>query len=148
MVDVAVIDTSEEAADIVEEALRSRGWSTARGYAVDFKRGRADLTTFLREHDPAVVLWDLAVPYEENWEYLQEIRGLPAARGRHFVLTSFNVAALREFIGPAAVFEIIGKPVDLEQLSEIVEQGLEASGRDGQVRRDDRCGSPDTRSPT
>src|SRR5688500_13987802 len=99
MVDVAVIDTSEEAADLLEATLRTRGWTTARAYVVDFKRHRADVSAFLTEHDPQVVLWDVALPYEENWEYLQEIQRLPAARGRAFILTSFNVGALREFIG-------------------------------------------------
>ena len=104
---------------------------------MDFKRGRADLTTFLEEHDPTVILWDVAIPYDENWEYLQEVRQLRAAAGRHFVLTSFNVEALQEFIGETPILEIIGKPLDLEQLTAAIGHRLQASAGDGQGRQQD-----------
>jgi hypothetical protein len=72
-------------------ALQSEGWSAAHGYSVDFKRERIDLPTFLTTHDPRAIVWDISIPYEENWAYYRSIRNLPCAHGRQFVLTSTNV---------------------------------------------------------
>jgi DNA-binding response OmpR family regulator len=125
LVDIAVVNTSEELADLMEEVLTSEGWSTVRGYTLDFKRGRQDLSTFLREQDPKVIVWDVAIPYEENWALYQEVRRLPVAEERQFVVTTTNVDVLNRLIGTdTAAHEIIGKPFDLEQLCTAVQRAL------------------------
>ncbi len=128
MVDVAVINTSEEMAELLELVFQSEGLSTARGYTLDFKRGREDLSSFFEKHDPRVVVWDVAIPYEENWLFCQQAQQLPAAEERHFVLTTTNVDALHQLVGsnvPAQ--EILGKPIDLEQLVTMVKNLLRSA---------------------
>ena len=128
VVDVAVVNTSEELADLLEEVMRSEGWSTARGYTLDFKRGRKDVRAFFREHDPRVIVWDIAIPYDENWNLCQEIQRLPEAEERQFILTTTNIDVLQRLIGqeiPAR--ELIGKPFDLEELCTAVRQALDRS---------------------
>jgi CheY-like chemotaxis protein len=129
LVDVAVINTSEELAELLELVLREEGWTTARGYIVDFKRERQDLAAFLATHDPRVLVWDIAIPYVENWAYYQTAQQLPAAAGRRFILTTTNVLALEQLVGGTAATEIIGKPFDLQQLCDSVKQALAETSR-------------------
>jgi DNA-binding response OmpR family regulator len=127
VVDIAVINTSEELAEILEVVLQAEGWTTARGYTLDFKRGRQELAAFFASHDPRVVVWDVAVPYEENWHYCQQAQQLPAAQGRRFVLTTTNAHALARLVGAQVpAMEILGKPFDLAQLHAAVAQALSA----------------------
>jgi hypothetical protein len=65
-IDVAVVNTAEELAETLEFALQEAGYTTARAYTLDFKRGRQDLSAFLQTHDARVVVWDVAVSSAEN----------------------------------------------------------------------------------
>jgi DNA-binding response OmpR family regulator len=126
-VDVAVINSSEELAELLEFVLQEADMTTTQGFTIDFKRGRQDLSAFFEAHDPQVVVWDVAIPYEENWEYAQAMQALPAALGRTFILTTTNERALRQLTGEAAACEIIGKPFDLDHLTQQVRSALEAA---------------------
>jgi DNA-binding response OmpR family regulator len=140
MVDIAVINSSEETAEAMQNALEFAGWSTTRGFIVDFKRGRADVESFLTVHDPRAVVWDIGIPYEENWAYYQAVRKIPCTEGRGFVVTSTNVpvlvklvgaGTLAELTGNAGVVEILGKPFDLDELTAAVRRvwtGVPARG--------------------
>jgi len=119
-IDVAVVNTAEELAEILELALQQEGLTTARGFTLDFKRGRQDLNVFFQTHEPRVVVWDVAIPYQENWHYAQAVQDLPAAQGRTFILTTTNERALRLLTGETEVCEIIGKPFDLQHVVEAV----------------------------
>jgi CheY-like chemotaxis protein len=124
---VAVVNTSEELADVLASVLEDEGFRTTIAYIVDFKRGRRDLAAFLAEHDPQVLLWDLAIPYEENWAYLQGVLRSPPALGRQVILTTTNKAALERLVGPTEALEVIGRPFDLDELVAAVRR---ATGRD------------------
>jgi CheY-like chemotaxis protein len=131
MVDVVVLNSSEETAQAIESALQFAGWSTTHGFVVDFKRNRMDFTSFITKHDPRVIVWDIAIPYAENWTYYQTVRTLPCTTGRGFVLTCTNVRVLAELVGTGSiadlaadggVLEIVGKPFDLDQLTDAVRE--------------------------
>jgi DNA-binding NtrC family response regulator len=123
-VDVAVINTSEEIAEVLELLFQLEGLTTARAYVVDFKRGRQDLTAFLTEHDPRIIIWDIAIPYQENWEYLQKAWRLPAMQARPIILTSTNERAVQELVGAVDIIEIVGRPFDQQVLLRAVQRAL------------------------
>ena len=63
-----------------------------------------------------MVVFDVSLPYEENWERFREFQSLAGERHIPVVLTTTNRDALNQFIGPAEALEIIGKPYDLDQV--------------------------------
>ena len=91
----------------------------------DIRRGTFDFSGFVKEHDPQVILYDIIPPYDRSWLMFQHLRGTDAVAGRRFVLTSTNPGRLREFIDPEQeVFEIIGKPYDLQMIVDAVKKAL------------------------
>ena len=113
---VAIINTSEDIVAFLRELLAADGFRPVAGFVPDFREGRQDLDAFLRAHDPAVILWDIALPYDRNWAYFQAARAGEAARDRRFVLTTTNKRALEELVGPTPAHELLGKPYDIEAL--------------------------------
>src|SRR6266568_9073298 len=81
---VAIINSSEGNASLLRQILEDAGLRTAVAYVPDLRRGQPDPTELLTEHDPRVIVYDVAVPYEESWDFLQSLRRLDAARGRRF----------------------------------------------------------------
>lgn len=121
---VAIINTSEEITALLTAVFQMEGFRTVAAYVPDMKRGETDLTGFLREYQPAAVIFDIALPYEENWAYFQSIQQSESGRAAPFILTTTNKRALEGLVGPTPAHEVIGKPYDLEQLVEAVRRAI------------------------
>jgi DNA-binding response OmpR family regulator len=63
---VAVINTSVETTELLQEVLEDEGFTVVTAYTFDFKRGNQDLPTFFVTHQPRAVVYDIALPYVEN----------------------------------------------------------------------------------
>lgn len=121
---VAVVNTSEDIITFLEHMLSTEGYRTTSGYAIDFRMGREDVDDFFRQCDPPVVIWDVSLPYEENWRFFNMVRHRESAAGRKFIVTSTNKQAVRDLIGPVPVHELIGKPYDVEEILSAVRRAL------------------------
>ncbi len=117
---VAVVNSSAAVIEMLRTYLEDEGHETVTLHVDDIKSGRVDLVEFLREHDPSVVLYDISIPYEENWNFLQLVRDAEVARQRRFVITTTNKERLDQLVGPTGAIEIVGKPFDLDQVGAAV----------------------------
>jgi hypothetical protein len=78
-----------------------------------------------REHNPSVVVYDVAPPYDVNWRFLEHLRSAPVFEARHLVLTSVNPDRLHQVVGNEdSVYEIVG---EAEDVGEVVRAVKEAS---------------------
>src|SRR6476661_6979911 len=107
---VAVINTSEEVVTLLSAALELEGYTAATSYVINYRTSLEDVLAFLATHAPAAIVWDVAIPYEENWAFLQSVRSSAVVQGRPFVVTTTNQRALESLVGTTEAFEIIGKP--------------------------------------
>jgi DNA-binding NtrC family response regulator len=121
---VAIIDSSEDIVNMLREFFEHEGFRTATAHVALLKRGEQDLLKFLAEHDPAVVVYDIAPPYAPNWTFFRLVQNLKAMEGRHVVLTTTNRHALEAVAGEIEVYELIDKPYDLDTILQAVRQGL------------------------
>jgi DNA-binding NarL/FixJ family response regulator len=120
---VAIFNTNDDVVELLRIAFEQAGFIGVSGHIDDLRRGTLDLPSFVREHDPRVIVYDVAPPYENHWRFLQHIRDSPDMRGRAFVLTSTNVQRLYELVGTKEpIFELIGKPYDLERITRAVKE--------------------------
>jgi len=124
---LAIINTSPDLVQMLTEAAQHEGYRTITGWVPDFREGRQDLAAFLRQHEPDAVLWDIALPYDINWHYVQAVRARDIMRDCPLVLITTNKRALEALVGPTEALEVIGKPFDLDELFAAVARTLQGS---------------------
>jgi hypothetical protein len=87
---------------------------------------RPPVVAILNSNDDLVELL-LVPPYDRSWNYLDLLRDSEPLRGRPFVLTSVNAARAAEVVGDSEmVYEIIGKPLDLDRVVAAVKEASKA----------------------
>ena len=122
---VAVVNTSPDTVDLLRFVLERAGYVVVCAFTWELRDAKVDVETFMSEHDPRAIVYDVAPPYQENWRLLQHFKGLPIMQGRQFIVTTTNVKHVTAFAGEGAVlYEIIGKPYDLELVVKAVEKAI------------------------
>jgi CheY-like chemotaxis protein len=114
---IAVLNTSDDVVELLRVLFEQHGFIVISAHLDDIKRGNVDVETFVRQNRPAVVMYDIAPPYDRQWAFMNHIRAMPVFEGIPFVLTSTNPERLRQIVGTDAdIREIVGKPYDLDEL--------------------------------
>lgn len=123
---VAVIDSDPDSTELIKTILEIHGMVAATGSLIEFRLGKASLLEFLQRTTPDVIVFDLGLPYEANYRFLQKSIEDPAfPKGCGIVLTTTNARVVETLLGVRAV-EILGKPFDLEQLVNAIQSARPA----------------------
>ncbi len=124
---VAILNTNDDVVELLRMNFEKAGLVAVSAHLDDARRGSLSLRDFVAEHDPQVVVYDLAPPYDQYWRFLDHIRSMPYMQGRTVVVTSTNVARATELMTTSEpVFELVGKPYDIDQLTDIVREASRA----------------------
>lgn len=124
---VAVINTSPDIVDLLRGVLEPTGMVVVSTLTHDIREGKVDIARFLEQHNPSVVVYDIAPPYFGNWQLFQHMCRMPQMQSRQFVITSTNPAHVQELAGShQAIYEVIGKPFDLDQITRAVKEAARA----------------------
>jgi CheY-like chemotaxis protein len=126
---VAVFNTSEDTTDLRRVVFEHPGFVVITPFTNPFRDGKVDLEAFMRQHQPRVIVYDIAIPYEQNWRLYQHMRSAPACQGVSFVLTTTNIRHVRQLAGTEEIHEIVGKPYDLDEILGAVRQAADESVR-------------------
>jgi CheY-like chemotaxis protein len=105
---VAVLNSNQDVLRLIRSTLQDEGYAVVTEHIISFREGEANLTRFLMTHHPSVVVYDLAPPYQENWNFLQLFCKIPEIAAIPMVLTTVNKAALENTVGKTNAFEILG----------------------------------------
>lgn len=120
---VLVMNGSEDLIEALEELLDGAGFQ-AKGVRVqDVMRGPLDFATLVREVAPAVIVYDISVPFELSWGAFQKLAANPVVAGIPFVLTTTNREGAKKYTGQD-VIELLLKPYDIDQLIQAVNQAV------------------------
>ena len=108
---------------MLTQVLERAGFQTVRASIHDIGRGELDVGAFIGQHDPTVIVYDLAPPYDRAWATLQQIKERNECGRCNFVLTTTNAPEVEKIVGrDQQVFEIIGKPYDLDRVVRAVKE--------------------------
>jgi DNA-binding NtrC family response regulator len=125
---VAIINTSVETIQLLQDLMADEGVATVAAYVTEFKRGERDIQTFFQEHQPHAVLYDIAIPYIENWTFFtQQILARNLLPASCFVVTTTNRAVLEMLVGPTTAIEMIGRPFGLDVIVQAVHRALSSN---------------------
>lgn len=113
---VAVMNTSKEITEILQEALEDEGFHTCTIYTYELKEDLEKFDEFVKANKPSVIVYDIAIPYEENYALFKIVAEQKCARRVGFVLTTTNRKILNELVGETGAYEIVGKPYDLLEI--------------------------------
>jgi hypothetical protein len=75
---VAVVNTNDDLVQLLREELLKAGFNVVTGHIRDIKAGLLDFSAFLSSHDPQVVVYDMAIPYEDKLGRLEPSRFVAA----------------------------------------------------------------------
>ena len=122
----AIINTTPDTVDLLKDALERAGILVVSCYTYEVRDGKVDLDSFLRAHQPGVIVYDLAPPYDRNFAFLQHLR-TTLLSGYRFVLTTVNPKHVATLVGrDEKVYEVIGNDEDLSAIVQAVREALRA----------------------
>lgn len=123
---VAVFNDNEETLSLLRTWFEMSGMRCVSSAFRDFRHGHEDIQEFMAKHKPKVLVFDVGLPYEPNWDFLQALRFIPEIGRVPLVVTTANKAALEQLVGPTGAIEIVGKLYDLNALTAAVLSALDA----------------------
>jgi hypothetical protein len=124
---VAVVNTNPDLVRRLRVTLEAAGFVVFIIHIEQIKDATANLESFLDQHDPKVIVYDVAPPYDLNWRTLEHFRNSTSFKGRRFVLTTLNLAALERITGTdETVHEIVGEPEDMGAVMRAVKDASRA----------------------
>jgi CheY-like chemotaxis protein len=116
---VAILNSNEDLVRLVRETLHDEGYLTIAHHIRALRDGETNITQFLEDRDPPVIIYDLAPPFTLNWQFLTLLNRHPAMRHRKVILTTNNGNAVKEVLGVDAL-QIVGQDKDLAALVKAV----------------------------
>lgn len=123
---MAVFNSNQDVLRLIRTALEDEGYGVVTEHIVHFRDGDADLIDFLATYRPSLLLYDLAPPYQENWNFLQLLQRIPEVSSLPMVLTTVNKAALEKTVGRTDAFEILGTLDNLAPVVDAVNRSIRA----------------------
>jgi CheY-like chemotaxis protein len=123
---IAIINTTPDAVDLIKDVIERAGFLVVSTFTWLIQAGQIDIEAFVRTHTPAVIVYDIAPPYDRNWEFLQHLRAT-LLREYRFVITSVNVKHVEQLVGrDERVYEVVGTPHDLSDIVRAVKEAARA----------------------
>jgi DNA-binding NtrC family response regulator len=123
----AIFNTSPDIVDMMRRAFEPGGIVIVSAPTHQIREGIVDVESFLRQHNPQVVVYDIAPPYDANWRLFQHICAMDAMKGRQIVISSINPRQVEEMVGRSqTVYEVVGKPLDPDRIVRAVKEAAYA----------------------
>lgn len=122
---IAVIDGEPAIVAFLEEALAQEGLQVVGLSLLPHLPLEAQMTAFLRQHAPRLVLLDIPPPYRGSWPLLQTVRRAVPNAG--IVVLTTDPYAVAKLVGNNGTLKVIGKPFELDEMLSAVRGCLAAT---------------------
>ena len=116
---------SRDLVELLKARIEAAGFVVLIVHIADIRAG-LDVASIFAQHDPAVVVYDVVMPYERNWRLLKHLRET-SFNGRRFVLTTPNEQGIRALVGKdQQVYEILDDGGDIDAIVQAVREAARA----------------------
>jgi CheY-like chemotaxis protein len=121
----AVVNTNPDLVELLKARIETAGFVVLVMHIAEIRAG-LDLEAVLAQHDPAVIVYDVVMPYERNWRFLQHLRDT-AFKNRRFVITTPNAEGIRKLVGrDDKVYEVLDDGGDIDVIVQAVREAARA----------------------
>ena len=122
---VAIVNSNPDLASLLKRRLEKERCVVVMLPLDDLQHG-LDVHDAVAQYDPAVIVYDLAAPYQQSQLLLQHLRKT-AFRGRQIVLTTPNADGLPWEMGAEqTIYEILNDERDIDAIVEAVQEAVGA----------------------
>jgi CheY-like chemotaxis protein len=102
--------------------LEQHGHHCDTSRVADMPKAHDGVGQFIQKHRPAVVIYDVGMPYGSSWDLLEVIRLSAPLRSQPFVITTPNKRKLERAVGAnTCAIEVAGLDTDLRRVLTAVE---------------------------
>ena len=124
---IAIVNSTPDAVQMLRDVFDRAGFLPVSCYTHDIRDGKLDFDAFIRQHQPRVIVYDIAPPYERNVRLFAHIRAMPVCAGMHFVITSMNPARAAALLGrDEQIYEVVDREEDVLRLVKAVKEAARA----------------------
>ena len=74
---VAVINSTPDIVDMLRLVVEQAGFVVVTALTFEIRDGHVDIDQLIRQHQPLVIVYDIAPPYDANWKLFQHIAAMP-----------------------------------------------------------------------
>jgi DNA-binding response OmpR family regulator len=129
---VMVFNASDDTVEMLRALLTQLEYRAIDGEVDQIKSGDANLIELVEKYRPDAIIWDIAPPYDKNWNFFQLVRAARPLERCAIVLTTTHKQHLDSLIGrDSGAIEIAGKPYDLQVIVDAVVRGIEDRDSEG-----------------
>ncbi len=121
---VAVFNDSAPTLSTMAKWLEIHGYGVVTAQLSQMRSVYLNAEAFIAINRPDVIVFDIAMPYESNWDFLEVLQLMPSVVGLPFVLTTANTAVLEQLVGPNTAMQIQGKPDDLNAMLRAIDAAV------------------------
>jgi CheY-like chemotaxis protein len=122
---VAVVNTNPDLVELLKVRIEAAGYVVLVLHIADIRAG-LDVERIMAQHDPIVIVYDVVMPYERNWHFLEHLRQT-TFRNRMFVLTTPNENGLRPLVGrDDKIYEVLDDRGDIDAIVQAVREAARA----------------------
>ncbi len=123
---VALLSRDEELVHRLRHALSRAGLEVVVPRHASAQPAAARVRDLVVSHDPHVIFYEIAFPYDREWRSFQQVQSLPELAGCAFVLASANVRRVAELAGTSEEILEIGEPHHIDRVTDAVRQAARA----------------------
>ena len=132
-----VVNASVDVLKLIREVLEQSQIKTVFFFGPQLQSDASGFLAFVEAHKPDLVLFDVPMPYDENLRLMSSLRQR-AADQKFLVMTTspdtvHSLIEAEPSLGEGIVDIVVGKPFNLDELLEAVQEGFSRSPKNVRV---------------
>jgi CheY-like chemotaxis protein len=122
---VVVFNANSDVAELLTARINAAGFVALVMHVAEIRAG-VNMAEVIARHNPAVVVYDIEMPYDRNWRFFEHLRD-KALKDRPVVITTPNEAGVRKLLGKNdKAYEVLDDGPDVDSIVEAVREAVKA----------------------